>query len=174
MEKRAWLVQGLIYGDEGKGQTVDFICRTRDVNLVVRFCGGPQSGHNVVTPEGLHHEFSQFGSGTFIDGCRTFLSRFMLIEPFSMMNEERHLQELGIRDAFDRTLVDEQCLVITPFQKAVNQIHQRVHGRHSSCGRGVGQTREDHLREGNKVLFAGDLHDKKKTEEKLRFIQGLS
>src|SRR6266566_2542711 len=125
--KIAYLICGLAYGDCGKGATTDHIVRTRDVNLVVRFCGGPQSAHNVVTPEGWHHTFSQFGSGTFVDGCQTFLSRFMLIEPLAMMNEEKHLQELGVHDTFDRLTVDEHCLVITPFQKAVNQIHQIAH-----------------------------------------------
>ena len=46
--KRAIIVQGLGFGDEGKGATVDFLARSFSADLVVRYCGGSQAGHNVV------------------------------------------------------------------------------------------------------------------------------
>lgn len=60
---RAILVQGLAFGDEAKGATVDKLCRELPVDLIVRFNGGGQAEHNVVTPTGVHHTFSQFGAG---------------------------------------------------------------------------------------------------------------
>jgi adenylosuccinate synthase len=164
----AFLVQGLAYGDEGKGQTVDYVVRTRSCKTVVRFCGGPQCGHNVVTPEGRHHTFSQFGSGSFVPGVRTHLSRFMLVNPLNMMFEATDLSA----DIWERTTVDAKCVIVTPFHRAVNRILR--HGRHDTCGMGVGQARYDHLTEGNKVLFAGDLRDKQATKEKLGFLQNLA
>jgi adenylosuccinate synthase len=164
----AFVVAGLAFGDEGKGATVDFICRTRDVKLVVRYNGGCQAGHNVVTPEGRHHTFSQFGSGSFIPGVRTHLSRFMLVNPLNMMREANDLAP----DIWERTTVDAKCVIVTPFHCAVNRILS--HGKHNTCGMGVGQARADHLREGNKVLFAGDLRDQETTKQKLRFLQQLA
>jgi adenylosuccinate synthase len=73
------IVVGLAFGDCGKGSLVDYLTRSIGARTVVRFNGGPQAGHNVVTPAGRHHTFSQFGSGT-LAGARTLLSRFMLIE----------------------------------------------------------------------------------------------
>jgi adenylosuccinate synthase len=93
----------------------------------------------------------------------------MLVNPINMMNEAIHLQEIGVPDIFRRTTVDERCLIVTPFQKAVNRILR--HNRHNTCGQGVGQTRSDHFLYGPKVLFAGDLSDKATVKDKLRFIQ---
>src|SRR5712664_3469074 len=103
---KAIIVAGMAYGDEAKGATVDFLCRDLGAGLIIRYNGGHQAAHNVVTPEGKHHTFSQFGSGSFISGVRTHLSHFMLINPIAMLEEEEHLQSLGIHDMWDRTTVD--------------------------------------------------------------------
>src|SRR5256885_5336673 len=112
-QRHAIIVIDLAFGDCGKGTIVDFLARRHDAHTVVRFNGGPQAGHNVITPEGLHHTFSQFGSATFIPGVRTLLSRFTLIEPYALVNEAEHLRELGVADATDRLLIDARCPVIT-------------------------------------------------------------
>src|SRR5258708_6711171 len=132
----AYLVAGLGYGDEGKGATVDFLARNPGARLVVRYNGGAQAGHNVVTSDGRHHTFSQFGSGTFVSGVWTFLSRYMMVNPLNMMLEEEGLRGLGVRGAFKRTLVDARALVTTPFQSVVNKILLKVSGRNNSCGMG--------------------------------------
>lgn len=171
--KKAFLVAGLGFGDESKGATVDFLCRRFSVHTVIRYNGGSQAGHNVLTPDGRHHTFSQFGSGTFVPGVRTYLSRFMLVNPANQLNEERGLQKIGVFDAWDRLTVDRECLVITPFQVALNQLLEAARGkdRHGTVGHGVGQCRSDHIDYGAKVLFAKDLRDARLTKEKLGFLQ---
>lgn len=176
MGKEVILVSGLGYGDEGKGTIVDYLVRTRGAMVIVRYNGGAQAGHNVVTPDGLHHTFSQFGSGTFVPDVKTHLSRFMIINPLSMIREEEHLQGLGTRDAFSRISIDRNALVTTPFQIAVNRLLEIWQGdkKHNSCGIGVGQTIEDYLRYGDKVLFAKDLQNSVFTERALRFLQKVN
>src|SRR5690348_3101760 len=112
LRQRAILVVDLAFGDCGKGTIVDYLVRRDEAKLVVRFNGGPQAGHNVVTSDGRHHTFSQFGSGTFVPGVRTLLSRFVLIEPYAMLNEASHLAELAVTDALDRLMIDARCPVI--------------------------------------------------------------
>jgi adenylosuccinate synthase len=143
---KAWLVAGLGFGDEGKGSIVDFLCRRTGARLVVRYNGGPQAGHNVITPAGHHHTFAQFGSGT-LAGARTHLSRFMLIEPYAMMNEASMLEKLVICDPLGFVTVDEACTIITPWHWKANQIKELARGdaRHGSCGMGVGEARADEL-----------------------------
>ena len=70
-------VLGLQWGDEGKGKVVDFLCRQADI--VVRFGGGANAGHTVVTDKGkfvLHllpsgiiqpHTICYLGSGVVCD-----------------------------------------------------------------------------------------------------------
>src|SRR5436190_2071933 len=106
---RAILVVDLAFGDCGKGTVVDFLTRRCGAHTVVRFNGGPQAGHNVVTSDGRHHTFSQFGSATFLPGVRTVLSRFMLIEPYALLNEAAHVRSVGVADALDRLLIHERC-----------------------------------------------------------------
>lgn len=169
----AILVADLGYGDAGKGSIVDYLTRTTDVHTVVRYNGGAQAAHNVVTPEGRHHTFAQFGSGTFIPGVRTHLSRFMMVHPLAMFAEERHLRTLGIYDAFDRLSLERGALVTTPFQQSANRIREiaRGHGRHGSCGMGIGETMSDWLNHGPQVLFAGDLGSRATVVKKLKFLR---
>ncbi len=141
----AFLVAGLGFGDEGKGTTVDCLVRRHNAKLVCRFNGGAQAAHNVVTDDGRHHTFAQFGSGTFVPGCATHLSRFMLVNPIFMMSEEKHLREVGVTDAFERLTIERDTLITNPFQVASNRLRELVRGRerHGSCGMGIGETVSD-------------------------------
>ena len=174
--QQAFLTVDLGFGDAGKGSIVDFLTRTYDAHTVVRYNGGAQAGHRVVTA-GAHpreHVFAQFGSGT-LAGAATHLSRFMLLDPLAMLEEGKHLNELGV-DAFGHTTIDEQALVITPFQRAVNRLKELMRGRqrHGSCGIGIGETMADFLQYGERVLFAGDLRHPHVLRAKLRFLRTIN
>lgn len=170
-----WLVAGLGYGDCGKGATVDAIVRQTGANLVVRYNGGAQCAHNVVTPEGKHHCFSQFGSGSFVPEVRTYLSRFVLINPVSMLNEGELLKKQGITDIYERTFVDRRAVVITPYQRALNRLQEMSRGRnrHGSTGMGIGVARQDHLELGDAVLFVDDLVNRRTMTDKLEFSRSI-
>jgi adenylosuccinate synthase len=174
-ENRAIMIADLGYGDAGKGSIVDYLTRETQAHTVIRYNGGAQAAHNVITPDGRHHTFAQFGSGTFIPGTRTHLSRFMMVHPLAMLAEERHLQTLGIPDAFVRTSIDRKALVTTPFQQSANRIREmaRGDGRHGSCGMGVGETMSDWLVHGGDVLFAGDLSQRALVMKKLGRIRDI-
>jgi len=169
-EKRAILIADLGYGDAGKGSIVDYLTRATHAHTVIRYNGGAQAAHNVITPDGRHHTFAQFGSGTFIPGTQTHLSRYMMVHPLAMFSEERHLRSLGIYDAFARTSIDGCALITTPFQQAANRIKELARGdaRHGSCGMGVGETMSDWLEYGSDVLFANDLNDRAVVVRKLK------
>ncbi len=144
---RAFLVAGLAFGDEGKGSMVDFLVRHYGAKLVVRYNGGPQAAHNVVTPDGQHHTFSQFGSGSFVPECRTLLYKTMLVDPYAMLNEaevwaKNHPELPGL---LGRITVDPGCVVITPWHAMANRIKEEALGtaRHGSCGLGIGESRSD-------------------------------
>jgi adenylosuccinate synthase len=139
------VIIGLALGDEGKGSVADFVTRESEASTVVRFNGGAQAAHRVVHA-GKHHVFAQFGSGT-LAGARTFLSRFMLVNPSALLNEARRLEELGLTDPLDRVFIDERAVLTTPFHVAANRIREEHRGgnRHGSCGMGIGETVADDL-----------------------------
>lgn len=149
------MVAGLQFGDEGKGSIVDCLVRETKAQIVVRYNGGPQAAHNVVTPNGRHHTFAQLGSGSFV-GAATYLSRFMLIEPLAFMRE---LATFFDTAGFMPTVyVEEGCPIITPWHWRLNRVRERKRGseRHGSCGMGIGELRAD-IEAGNPILRAGDL-----------------
>src|SRR3954462_48925 len=111
-QRRAIIVVDPALGDGGKGGSIDFLTRQYEAHTVIRFNGGPQAAHNVVTADGRHHPFPQFGTSTFVPGVRPLLSRFMLIEPYALMNEAAHLAELGISDVLSRLMIDQRAMVI--------------------------------------------------------------
>ncbi len=52
---RAAIVVDLGFGDAGKGIVTDALVRDLGARAVVRFNGGAQAGHNVVSPDGRHY-----------------------------------------------------------------------------------------------------------------------
>lgn len=171
--KKVLIGVDLSFGDSGKGTTTDFLVREYGAKTVVRYCGGPQAAHNVIDQNGTHHTFAQFGSGTLVPGTKTFLSRYMLIDPLNMENEEHALKKVGVTDAFNRMFIDEDCVVITPFQKAVNRLRElfRGDGRHGSCGRGVGETVSDSINYPGLTIHAKDFANPVVLKTKLKEIQ---
>ena len=175
--QQAILTVDLGFGDAGKGSIVDYLTRQHDAHTVVRYNGGAQAGHRVVTPgaAGQAHVFAQFGSGT-LAGAATHLSRFMLLDPLAMMVEAQHLHELGVPDPFAHTTIDARALVITPFQRAINRLKElsRGAGRHGSCGMGIGETQADALAFGERVLRVGDLARPDVLHAKLQFLRAVN
>src|SRR5205814_2425812 len=168
-QRHAIIVVDLAFGDCGKGTIVDFLARRHDAHTVVRFNGGAQAGHNVVTPDARHHTFSQFGSATFLPGVRTVLTRFMLIEPYALLREAAHLSELKVTDALDRLLIDGRCPVITPAHQAANRLRELARGgaAHGTCGVGFGESVQDSLARPEALLYARDLNDQALVARKL-------
>lgn len=143
---RAFIVVGLGYGDEGKGSIVDWLTREFDASLVVRFNGGAQAAHHVVTPEGIEYTFHMFGSGT-LAGADTYLSQHMMVNPQVLAIEAAELMDLGVEEPFKRMWINEQASVTTPYHVALNRLKEMSRGddRHGSCGLGIGETMEDRL-----------------------------
>lgn len=169
---KKFVVIGLGYGDEGKGTITDYLVRENNAEVVVRFNGGPQAAHHVVMPDGSMHCFSQFGSGTLVPEVKTYLSRFMLVDPLAIKAENEALKAMGIYDGLDRLIMDRDCLIVTPFHKIIGRMLEvlRGEGKHGSCGKGVGRAVEDGKILGSNALRVGDLLDARKLKEKLIFL----
>lgn len=165
----AFIVVDLGFGDAGKGLLTDHFVRSTHADLVVRFNGGAQAGHNVVTSDGRHHTFSQFGSGSFVAGVRTHLARPVVIHPTALRVEAERLALIGVGDVLERLSVDPECRVTTPFQQAAGRLRELLRGeaRHGSCGVGVGETVRDALETPELSLCFADLLRPERARERL-------
>jgi adenylosuccinate synthase len=156
---KAFIIAGLGFGDEGKGTITDAICQKHSTGLVVRYNGGPQAAHRVVTSSGKEHVFSQFGSGTFAS-AKTLLSEYMLVNPLGMMEEAADLQKQEIDHPLERLMfVDENAIVITPYHIALNRLRELARGKgaHGTCGHGVGETRKQDIERPDLTIRVRDL-----------------
>lgn len=137
------IVVGLGYGDEGKGTIVDFLShRKRSGNVnVIRFNGGSQAAHNVVTPENIHHTFAQFGSGTLSKECNTIFTYKCIININALYAESLVLEEKGIKNPLSKFYCHELAMVSTHYHAIFNKICE-IDSSHkkSSCGCGIGET----------------------------------
>jgi len=165
--KRALIVVGLGFGDEGKGLCTDWLCRSTEKPLVVRFNGGHQAGHTVVTDQGLRHVFSNFGSGTF-QGAPTYWSSFCTFSPVSFLKECKALRSLSLNP---EVFVDNLCPVTTHYDILFNQLIEKNRGKnpHGSCGVGFGATLERH--DGLHKFYVLDLFYPEVCKLKLKMIR---
>lgn len=132
------VVLGALFGDEGKGNTVQWLCQKALANgekpIVVRFSGGPQSGHRVIH-NGVEHVCSLVGAGTLL-GVPTFLGRNVYIDPISLKNEMEVLMSKGITPEI---YIDYKCRVITPYDILQDCGDSQVK-EHGTCGCGIHAT----------------------------------
>ncbi len=180
-KSKVFIVTDLGLGDAGKGTIVDYLARHHPVKSVIRFNGGPQAAHCVVTADGRHHVFAQFGSGSFSGGVETFLSGQMLVELENLMVENEYLIGAGIKDGFERLTVDPSACLVTPAHKMLGQLKEIKRGskRLGSCGMGVGEAAKD--RADKSAITVADCLDKaglkiklaRQFETKFRQVQPL-
>ena len=166
--KKCSIVIGSLWGDEGKGHMTDILCNERNT-LNVRFNGGAQASHTVVTPDGKRHAFRHFGSGTFA-GAATYLSKEFIVNMPSFVKERN---ELCDNFALATTVfVNPECIVTTPWDVYINQGVETLRGeqRHGSCGFGINETVERSKHEQYKITVC-DLLFREKLITKLIAIQ---
>ncbi len=156
---RATITVDLSYGDAGKGTTVEYLVATSDSAAVIRFSGGSQAEHNIVTPDGRHHTFSQFGAASFLPDVPTHLSVDMLVNPINMFLEADHLIDVGVSDIWERTTIDRFARIVTPYHQAGNRLRELVRGasRHGSTGQGVSEAVISWMAYPELTILAGEL-----------------
>ena len=129
------IVLGSLFGDEGKGATVQYLCQEK-INkgitpLVVRFSGGSQAGHRVMH-NGIDHVCSLTGSGVLL-GCPTYLGEMVMVDPISLMYEVQSLQQFGINPLI---YIHPYCRVIIPEDILKNQGNNKTI-KDGTCGCGI-------------------------------------
>lgn len=166
--KRCSIVIGSLWGDEGKGHMTDILCNSQNT-LNVRFNGGAQASHTVVTPDGKRHAFRHFGSGTFA-GATTYLSDKFIVNLPAFIKERNELCDKFAMSPI--VFVNPECLVTTPWDVYINQGIEtlRDNNRHGSCGFGINETVERSKDERYKITVC-DLFFKDKLISKLKAIK---
>jgi adenylosuccinate synthase len=134
---KASVVIGANWGDEGKGLMVDCLCRKHEADIVIRFNGGSNAGHTVVTPEGQRHIFSHIGSGYYA-GAATYLSEYFILNPILFRSEYESLKAPSNYNI----MINRFSEITTYWDMLANRVLEEWRGEdaHGSCGVGIGST----------------------------------
>ena len=88
------VVVGAQWGDEGKGKIVDWLSEKADV--VVRFQGGHNAGHTLVIGDNTY-KLNLLPSGIVRKNKISIIGSGVVIDPWSLLNEIKHMEALGIK-----------------------------------------------------------------------------
>ncbi len=167
--KQLQVVIGANFGDEGKGLITDYLAAKAEAGIVIRFNGGAQAGHTVVTPNGVRHVFGHFGAGSLV-GLPTYLSSFFVVHPLLFQKELAELKQLGFTP---QVYVDPSCLVTTPYDILLNQVAELTRGaaKHGSCGVGFNETITRSLADKAYQITVAELGEPTKLGRKLELIK---
>lgn len=147
--KKAQIVIGLGFGDEGKGITTDFLASQNPQAVVIRFSGGQQAAHTVMI-DNRKHVHSSFASGA-LRGLPSYFTEHCTIHPMFLLNEQ---EELEAKRGNIELHIHPLAKVTTPFDVWQNRTNAR-NLEHGTCGKGVGATMK--RQESPYKLFAIDL-----------------
>lgn len=128
------IVLGHTFGDEGKGVTVQWLCKKALEEgkrpLVMRFSGGPQAAHTIFNGR-TEHICSSFGSGVLL-GVPTLLERNVFVDPICLKKEYDVLIQKGVKPR----LYFEDNRIITPYDVLYGQRDTKVLND-GTCGKGI-------------------------------------
>ena len=147
------MVLGTQWGDEGKGRIVDLIASRTD--LVVRYQGGNNAGHTIVTDGKkiiLHH----VPSGILRENSLSLIGNGVVVDPKVLVAEIEALRSAGYPVSPSNFLVSERAHVIMPYHREIDLLREkrRASGRKiGTTGRGIGPVYEDkYARRGIRML----------------------
>ena len=143
MKHEVKIVIGSAFGDEGKGVTVQHLCKEAIGDgkrpIVIRFSGGPQAGHTV-NLNGVEHVCSTYGSGVLL-GVPTLVYETAYFDPLCAKKEYDYLA--GKIDKVPDLYVCHNVRCITPYDVFFGRTNTKVLSD-GTCGKGIFQTFKRH------------------------------
>ncbi len=132
----AIVVIGAQWGDEGKGKVTDLLGSR--VSHVVRYQGGNNAGHTVITPDGTKYALHLLPSGVLTPECIPVIGNGVVIDPKVLLTEIDGLAERGV--SCDNLLISGDAHLIMPHHRALDRVVERYLGeaRIGTTGRGIG------------------------------------
>ena len=131
----AYAVIGAQWGDEGKGKVVDFLAER--VQYVVRFSGGNNAGHTVITDTG-EFSFHLIPSGMLWPQVSCVIGNGVVVDPEVMLDEIRGLNEHGVDTS--KLYLSDRAHVIMPYHITLDALEEQSKGEQAigTTGKGVG------------------------------------
>ncbi|MGI9093131.1 MAG: adenylosuccinate synthase [Mycobacteriales bacterium] len=158
----AIVIIGAQWGDEGKGKVTDALGGRSD--MVVRYQGGNNAGHTVVTPAGEKFALRLIPSGI-LTARTTVIGNGVVVDPAALAEELGELDARGIDTS--GLVISANAHLVMPHHRALDKVTERFLGKAKigTTGRGIGPAY------GDKIARIGirmqDLLDEKILREKI-------
>ncbi len=132
----AIVLLGAQWGDEGKGKVTDLLGSR--VDYVVRFSGGNNAGHTVITPDGQKYALHLMPSGALHPNAEIVIGNGVVVDPKVLLAEIDGLTERGVD--VSRLLISADAHLVMPHHRALDRVVERYLGtaRIGTTGRGIG------------------------------------
>ncbi len=157
MTKKADVLLGLQWGDEGKGKVVDVL--TPRYDIVARFQGGPNAGHTLEF-EGKKYVLRSIPSGIFQQGQINVIGGGVVLDPVLFRGEALELENSGTA-LRERLKISKKAHLILPTHRLLDAALEKAKGdtRIGTTGKGIGPTYTDKISRSG--LRVGDILDRK-------------
>ena len=134
---------GAQWGDEGKGKATDIL--GGKVKYVVRYQGGNNAGHTVVTPDGEKFALHLIPSGILTPGCIPVIGNGVVVDPHVLVEEMSGLAARGVD--VTRIKLSADAHLIMPYHVAIDKVSERYLGKAKigTTGRGIGPCYQDKI-----------------------------
>jgi len=139
----AIVVVGGQWGDEGKGRATDQLGDR--IDYVVRYQGGNNAGHTIVTPDGEKFALHLLPSGVITPGVVTVIGNGVVVDPKALLEEMDGLAARGVDTS--NLLVSADAHLIMPYHRIMDKLTERYLGvqRIGTTGRGIGPAYGDKI-----------------------------
>ena len=122
----AHVIVGSQWGDEGKGRVADYFAEKADI--VARYAGGDNAGHTVRVADDTY-KLHIVPSGILHKGTVCVMGNGMVVNPLTLMNELKGLDERGIDISPGRLILSDRAHLITPMHRALDRAQEVSRGK---------------------------------------------
>lgn len=138
--KKAVVVVGTQWGDEGKGKITNYLSQQAD--MVVRYQGGDNAGHSIQF-DGTKYALHVIPSGVFHAHIRNVLGNGVVLNPKTFVEEVTHLKQQGF--ACDNLYISNRAHVIFDYHKVLDGLQEVALGERKigTTKKGIGPTYTD-------------------------------
>lgn len=136
------IVNGLQWGDEGKGKIVDFL--TEGADLVIRGQGGNNAGHTVIVGE-TKYILHLVPSGILWPGKQNVIGNGVVMDPTGLVREIETLESQGVRITPDNLLISDRAHVVLSYHRDLDAAQEAARGKFAigTTRRGIGPAYSD-------------------------------
>lgn len=129
------VVQGLFYGDEGKGKIIDYLSQKADI--AVRATGGDNAGHTIKV-DGVKYAMHLIPSGILSGHTIAVIGNGVVVNPEVLLVEIKNLEEHGY-DVKNHLKISDKVHIILSYHPMLDKAEENAReNKIGTTGKGMG------------------------------------